>query len=570
MKAKSNTSKNYHPPKKKVKSTSSGLFDKTEKYLSNIKQHSLLLFFLLLSLLLTLINFNARISEAHDDALYLEAAVKLVREFPNYFYTANAPFYPMFLAMIYKLFGFKLIVFKIFSTIFQLLSVFFFFKALYNRVPVMVFIPVMFFVSINHHIIYFASMTFTEAMFMFLQSLFFYVTVKLLDVLEKYKNDLKKTYNNWLILGLVVLITTVTRNAAIVIVPSLFMFFWIVMKNKKYALISIASYFVFYLPYHFILKLIWGDKSQFASQSKILLQKDPYDASLGNEDLLGFIRRFFDNTELYLSKRFYQILGLKDELSTNTNGFIALIMWVLLLWGLWLVYKHKKYLLTVIGIYTVSLITLSFTILQARWDQPRIIMVAMPGMLLIYCYWMHHYFKTKFWKNIYFIISVILTTSMFISTTKRGIKNIPILIKNLQGDMYYGYTPDWQNFLKASAWCAEHLPPDSYVASRKAPMSFIYANGKKFFPIYSVIKKDPETNQSNPDSALAFFKENGVTHILLPHLRIDPTKNTGQFINTIHNILAPIQNKYPNALKLIHTEGETEPCYVYEFVYDAK
>ncbi len=563
-----NTEKKYHSQKKTTKQQS--YFDRLDKRLSHIKPVKILLFFLLLSSFYSFINFNARISEAHDDALYLEAAVRFVREFPYYFYTANAPFYPMFLAVLYKIFGFKLILFKMFSVLFQLLSIFFFFKALYNKVPMLVFIPVMFFISINHHIIYFSSMTFTEAMFLFLQSLFLYTVSNLFSSIEQYNEDLKNTYKDWLILGLVVLITTVTRNAAIVILPSMFIFFWIIMKNKKYAIFSLVSYFIFYLLYHGILRLVWGGKSQFASQSKILLQKDPYDASLGNENFSGFIQRFLDNSELYMSKRFYQILGLKDELNTNVNGFVPLVMWILLLWSLWLVYKHKKHLLTLVGIYTISLITLSFIILQARWDQPRIIMVAMPGMLLLYFYWMCHYFKANFLKNIYLLISITMILSLMISTTKRGIKNLPILSKNLQGDMYYGYTPDWENFLKASAWCAENLPSDSYVASRKAPMSFVYANGKKFFPIYSVIKKDSETNQSNPDSALAFFKQNGVTHILLPHLRIDPTKNTGQFINTIHNILAPIQSKYPNKLKLIYTEGETEPCYVYEFVYDAK
>ena len=45
-----------------------------------------------LSLLLSFISFNARISEAHDDALYLEGGWRYVNEFPTYFYTQNAPY----------------------------------------------------------------------------------------------------------------------------------------------------------------------------------------------------------------------------------------------------------------------------------------------------------------------------------------------------------------------------------------------------------------------------------------------------------------------------------------------
>src|SRR5690606_16154337 len=70
----------------------------------------------ILCLFLSFISFNARISEAHDDALYLEGGWRFVHEFPEYFYTQNAPLYPMFLALLILVFGFKLIVFKLFST----------------------------------------------------------------------------------------------------------------------------------------------------------------------------------------------------------------------------------------------------------------------------------------------------------------------------------------------------------------------------------------------------------------------------------------------------------------------
>ena len=49
-------------------------------------------------------------------------------------------------------------------------------------------------------------------------------------------------------------------------------------------------------------------------------------------------------------------------------------------------------------------------------------------------------------------------------------------------------------------------------------------------------------------------------------LRINPTKNTGDVINTVHNIIQPIMEKYPNKLKIIHTEGVVEQSYVFEIV----
>jgi hypothetical protein len=156
---------------------------------------------------------------------------------------------------------------------------------------------------------------------------------------------------------------------------------------------------------------------------------------------------------------------------------------------------------------------------------------------------------------------------MVLSSTKRGLKNLPVVTKNLKGDIYYGYTPDWENYLKLSAWCADSLPQTSLVACRKAPMSFVYGKGKHFYPIYSVIARDTATNQSNPDSALAILQRNKVTHIMIASIRLNPKMNTGEVINTIHFILSPISQKYPQKLKLTKRFGEAESAELYEILY---
>ncbi|MGZ5136035.1 MAG: hypothetical protein ACXWCG_12835, partial [Flavitalea sp.] len=98
-------------------------------------------------------------------------------------------------------------------------------------------------------------------------------------------------------------------------------------------------------------------------------------------------------------------------------------------------------------------------------------------------------------------------------------------------------------------------------------MSFVYGKGKKFFPVYSVVTKDTLTNQSHPDSALAYFRKNKVTHVMLGTLRLNPNDPSAGFINTVHNIVAPIAQKYPEKLRLVHTEGQFEEAYVYEIIY---
>jgi len=87
-------------------------------------------FILILGIVIALLSFNARITEANDDAMYIEAGYKYVHEFPHFYYTANAPLYSMFLAILTLFFGINLIVFKLFSILFFALGAAIFYKAM--------------------------------------------------------------------------------------------------------------------------------------------------------------------------------------------------------------------------------------------------------------------------------------------------------------------------------------------------------------------------------------------------------------------------------------------------------
>lgn len=523
---------------------------------------------IILCLFLSFISFNARISEAHDDALYLEGGWRYATEFPTYFYTQNAPLYPMFLGVLVKLIGFKLIIFKLFSVLFNFLGFVFFYKALKHRIPAIVFIPVVIFQAANHLIIYYASMTFTEAFYFFFQGLFFYYAVKLIDSIQDNGVSIKGSQLKiWLMFGLVMFLISTAKSSAIVIVPCAMLFFALY-KNWKAVGLSLGAYLIYKIPYEILVKLIWHGQNQFKGQSKILMQKDPYNASLGNEDFSGFIHRLLDNSNLYLSKRFYQLLGWRDENNIEVYGFITFVTIALALVGFWFLFKHKNKPLVLMSLFTGAQAILSFIILQVRWDQARIVLICMPIMLVMILYTFYHLTnKPGIGPMLFTVLIVFISASVIMSSFKRGFTNLPIVQKNLKGDKYYGYTPDWQNFLKCSEWCADSLPQESFVASRKAPMSFVYGKGKKFFPVYSVVMKDPQTEQSNPDSALAYFQKNKVTHVMLASLRLDPNNAGAGFINTVHNIMGPIYNKYPQKLKLVHVQGESEQCYVYQINY---
>lgn len=542
-----------------------GLFGKIEKW-TTLHERKLFLILIIATVFLTFISFNARISEAHDDALYLEGGWRYVNEFPSYFYTQNAPLYPLVLALLIKLVGFKLIIFKLLSALFNLTGFILFYKAIKGRLPAVVFLPVIIFQACNYLIIYYASMTFTEAFYFCLQGLFFYSAVQLIDRLKEDSPNFKSQWKNWLLLGVSIFLISTLKSSAIVALPAVLLYF-VIEKNWLAAAFSFFSYSIFKLPYELLVKTIWHADNQFKGQSKILLQKDPYDTSLGQEDAAGFVIRFIENIDLSLSKRFYQLIGWKGELATETNGYLTVITLAIALFGFWQILKDKRKEMILFSLFTGAQLALSFIILQVRWDQARITLVGMPVLLMMMFYGLYVAMKQKQWYAVYLSLAVLVSGSVVLSSFKRGFANVPIIKRNLQGDKFYGYTPDWQNFLKCSEWCADNLGDSALVASRKAPMSFVYGKGKKFFPVYSVIQRDTATRQSNPDSALAYFEKNKVTHIMLANLRANPREPGMGVINTIHHILYPVMEKYPQKLKLVHTEGEYEECQVFEFVY---
>jgi hypothetical protein len=574
--AKTTTSKNTN-------TAPSNALDRFNAYLEK-NEKTLFWGILVLGITLAFMSFNARMSEAHDDSLYIEAGYKYVHEFPNYYYTSNAPMYPMFLALLTMAFGTNLVYFKLFSILFYAIGAVIFYKALDKKVKPIIKFFVYTYLCVNYLILYFASQTFSEAFYMLMQAIFFYYFTKYNFSENPIGTDLKKDWKKWMLLGFLMMILTIAKNILIFGIIAIILFY-IIKKEWKKAAFALGFFGLFKVLYEVIKNFIWGKSAiQYQSQMGILFNKDPYDASKGQEDLMGFFGRFTDNIAIYVGKRFYQIIGFFDEeflykkvveqdgqlIETSNNTiyfFFAFIILGLTFFGLYKAFKNKNDLVLFFLLFAGTICFGTFFVLQARWDQPRFIMVHMPALLLGISYGLYAYFEKTTNQMVFIGLVAVISISFVMSSGKRAVKNLPIATKNLKGDIYYGYTPDWQNYLKLSAYCKDSLPENSLVAARKAPMSFVYAKGKHFYPIYSVIAKDPQTQQSNPDSALAIFKRNKVTHLLIASLRINPLKNTGDVINTLHNIAGPIMQKYPQKLVLVKEIGFSEQAYLYEIKY---
>lgn len=312
---------------------------------------------------------------------------------------------------------------------------------------------------------------------------------------------------------------------------------------------------MFYIPVNFIEKIVWHTQSQFGAQGGEYMLKNAYNAADGYENFNGFVMRFLQNCDLYLSKRFFQIIGLRSFDATNTITGLTFLFIFLFLFSLYRVIKSKNYYLLASSIYILSLTGITFLLLQIQWDQPRLIMVFVPLYLMLFIYGFHDITKHAPWAVQF--LGVFMVVGLIISecgdTLKKAEQNIPILNKNLHGDIYEGFPTGWANYLKLSNWC-ESLPKDSLVACRKGPMSSVYANGREFF---NVAKTD-NIDVANADSVISFFKRNHVRYFILANI------NMG---NTIERLVAPIAQKYPRKLRLIKQEGNTDVAQLYEVSY---
>lgn len=540
----------------------------------NKKSSVILIFILFLSALFALLLFNIRISEGGDDSVYIEWGYKYSQNFFGEYYTFNAPLFPILLSLPILLFGLKLSLLKFVSFIFLLLHLFCFFITFRKRVPGMVLFPTLFIIGLNSYFLYYASQTYNEAFVLFVQAIFFYSFFLLIDKLKTAENSFLYPEKYWLFFGFMAFVLTMSKNITVLALPS-FVFFFLINGQYKNAVYSVLSLAIFKKSFEVFKENAWDSVSvQHQGQLAVLLQKDPYHPEKGMEDLAGFLGRLWDNSNIYLSKRFLQILHLKSDLNNNTHVYITIFVILLFGWSLFRIFRNKDKYMLFIAIYTAFILGATFLMLQTAWDQPRLILIYMPMMLLIIFYGIYDLLRKRsvILQAAYLCLVVSLIVLSFSATLKKTRENLPILQRNLKGDLYYGYTEDLKNYLLMSEWCGKNLPDTALVACRKASMSFIYSGGKRFFPVYTASNQDA-------DSILSDLKANKVTHILVASLRKNSKKaDPNGIINTMQRLLKPINDKYPQKLKIVHQFGtakskETlvqsvpEPAYLVQINY---
>ncbi|MDI9356397.1 MAG: hypothetical protein QM536_05155 [Chitinophagaceae bacterium] len=530
----------------------------------------------LLCIMSALLLFRVRIDEGGDDSNYIEGGYRYATNFFHYYFSFQATGYPLFLAIPISFFGIHVILLKCLSLIFYGFAFYFFYKTVRGKIPYIITFPALYIIAFNKTSLFFASQTYSEAFFMMFLAMFFFVFFRFLEFLKFQETSLRITSKKeiFFVYGLCLLIfaCSFVKTAGIVVLFSTLIYF-LFQKQFINGLKILTMYGLIKILYEIIKITLWGElaTSNSSQQAGTLLQKHPYDSSQGTEDMYGFIIRLLENTELYLGKRFMESLYILSPDFVNRNPshiiYIVLSLFIVILFSSLFInsFLKKQKLYFFLSLFLFCALGFTFLVLQPFWEQIRLITPYFFIILLTLFLGIYTIFSKKLPFFYVFFICIILLCNT-IGTIKAIKSNIPTLIKNLKGDKYAGYTEDWVNYLKMSEWCGKNLSPQSVAVCRKASMSFIYSDGKKFYPMYKTPYPDPLfDNMTHPDSAFHIIQKNGITHIILANLR-STGKKDGNIINTIHRFLIPFSEKYPQKLKLIRTEGTEEPCYLYEII----
>ncbi|MEZ5006945.1 MAG: hypothetical protein R2728_02835 [Chitinophagales bacterium] len=544
-------------PKRLSEQNSTPFLERLNQFLSK-RSMFFLGFSVLLCVVVSLLLFDLKVSIGGDDSSYISRAYNFIHK--GQFPTFQGPVYPILISIPIAIFGIKITLLKLLSLVFIIIHLILFNKALEKIVPPIIRVITIFLIAINGYIAFFASSTYNEAFFLMLQSIFFLYFINNFVVAEDHDKD-NIHISQIVLLGFIMFIMAQTRFISIGAVSAVLIFF-LAYKQWKKAGATVGIFAVFYLGFSMITKfVIKANGAGMSSQMETLLLKHPYKPEEGTENVMGFLTRIVDNSNLYIGRTFLVESGFRPISGAQLNGSLTLLVYAILIGGFLYAIRKKDKGVIFSYLYAGSLSLLTFVVLQKYWDQNRMIIIMYPFLWMFAFYLLYQIFdskKLRGFQPIFLIVSALLILPGVGRTFTKIGDNSTTLRKNISGDKLYGFTDDWVNYIKTVQWAHDNLK-DYYIICRKPQIAFIYTEGTQH--------KGTGLKETDPKKALEHLKENGVTHIVRASLRRNPNANTGQVINTVHNYMARIEQAYPGTFKLVHTEGKSEPAYLFEINY---
>ena len=488
---------------------------------------------------LILLLFDAKMHVGGDDSDYVMSAHAFLMG--NAFPLWHGSFYPIFLSLIMIFAGFNVVIFKVVSVILTLINFWIFYVTFKNKVAP----PALFFAlavtAFSYYLAFFGSTTYSEPLFVFLQSVTFYFFFKCDEsgTLKGYKLVL-----TWLIFGLCMFLLSITRNIGLGVIISVAGYF-LLTKKYRFAGISTAMFVTYHAFFILYKKIVWNiSEAGFEGQVGKMRLKNFYDPSSGTEDSLGMLVRFYDNSNLYLSKHLSVMLGFRPLEALTIRPVSTFIFYFIFCLIFYLAFRNKAILS--VCIYLAVMISMTFISQQAHWDQYRLIVVYLPMIALCFGFLLNELFSwggfLKYgFRAMLFIIPALVAIQSFASK-----KNLATSWKNLsnESNQYEGYPGGWKSYAEISEWAGENLSDTATILCRKPGLSGVYGK-REFRGIYSFPYK-------HPDSAVAFIDRNKISYVILDNLHL----------TAVPHLLSCYLERKPLGLKVVKTGAGSEPSFV--------
>ena len=466
-------------------------FDKCNFFLDRYEMVWFWVIFVI-TLITSVLLYDPRVSPGGDDSGYILSAHDFLRQhkFPAF----QAPLYPMVLSVIDLIFGMSLSAFKIFSMCCILAFVALTFFAYRRQIPSLLLFITLLLTSINSHVLYFASQTYSEAFYMLMQSLLPLVFFKFFINGENTNVPATSRIRRNLLLGITIAGIVMTRNigyAALLTVVA-----WFVCYRRWMNAGRTVIYFTICMASVQLLKMmIWKNTGlQGSEQFSAFLFKDFYHPEYGMETITGFFERFWTNSNQYLSRFFMAMLGFRNSITadgyfTDVKSVITILVYLLGVAGLFLSYRNNKALFFAC-LFAGITVVVSFFILHAFWNQERLIVTAFPLLIMLLSGAIYYFLNLKPFRSFQILILVPFAFALFcsLSDTSQAVRKAQKLT-----NVYSGLTPDWRNYLMASAWAEKNLPSSALVACRQPTISSVYAKGKRFYRLGRVNSSNFQT-----------------------------------------------------------------------------
>lgn len=455
---------------------SSDFFEKNDRWLIYVH--------LAVAALVSFLLFDIKVTEAGDDSAYIQMTYNLIKY--GRLSNLQASGYALFLSVFYMLFGLNIGLFKILSVLCVLGSIYFTYRAFKGKIDGYILHVSLFLTSINYLMGFYASTTFSEPLFMLLQSLFLWYAIQIyIPQINNEWKDIKRT----IMLAFMVFLLMLTRNIALV-APVSVMIFLGFRRNFVEMIKFGAAFLLLYVPYYFLRGVLFKSaENQYGSQFSFIMMKNPYKPSLGNDDLGGFVQRFMDNANQFLSKHLLKQMGFLDPESKTLFPVVAILVILAGLSAIFLAVRKKHDAISLIGFYVLCMLGGTFLAMQKIWDQDRFILIYYPFILII-IFWLFKEISSlrpvlKFMKPASYVLMILIAGFSLQRTLTRIAEHQDELPYSLKGDMTYGLTPDMKNFAAISKYAGEHVTDTAMILSRKPSISFIHGK-REFYGLYAI------------------------------------------------------------------------------------